>query len=159
VDRLAEALQTHRPQAVCGPLVGGAFLAQMLSAALTIEFLFTERFLPVGREGLYPAEYRLPRALQDRARGRRVAVVDDAVSAGSAVRGTYAELLAHGAQPVVVGALLLLGSTTERFFTERAVPVASVAQLRYELWPPEGCPLCAAGLPLESAQEPDLAAY
>jgi orotate phosphoribosyltransferase len=149
VDRLAEALLAHRPQAVCGPLVGGAFLAQMLSAALTVEFLFTERFLPVGREGLYPAEYRLPRALQHRARGRRVAVVDDAISAGSAVRGTYAELRAHGAEPVVIGALLSLGSAAERFFSEQSVPVASVAQLEYELWLPESCRLCAAGLPLE----------
>jgi predicted phosphoribosyltransferase len=110
--------------------------------------------VPLGGKDLYRAAYRLPAVLRERAQGKRVAVVDDAISAGSAVRGTHAELLAHGAQPVVVGALVALGSEAERFFAKRAVPVTSVAQLPYELWPPDGCPLCVAGKPLESTSHP-----
>ena len=149
VEQLAETLRTHDVAGVCGPLVGGAFLAQMVAAALQVEFSFTERVRPPGREGLYPAEYRLPRALRTRVRGKRVAIVDDAISAGSAVRGTHAELMAHGAKPVVIGALMLLGSSASSFFAERGLPVTSVVQLAYDLWPPEGCPLCVSGQPLE----------
>ena len=149
VNDLAQTLRAHNPAAVCGPLVGGAFLAQMLAAALQVEFAFTERVLPAGREGLYPAEYRLPRGLRHRVRGKRVAIVDDVISAGSAVRGTHAELEAHGAHPGVVGALLVLGSLGPTFFEEQGVPVTSVAKLPYDMWLPEGCPLCVSGLALE----------
>src|SRR5919107_1434591 len=47
-------------------------------------------------------------------RGRRLAIVDDVMSAGSALRGTCAELVAHGAEPVVAGALLVLGDVGAR---------------------------------------------
>src|SRR6266702_1397128 len=46
VTRLSRALRPHKVAGVCGPLVGGAFLAQMLAAALKVEFFFTERWLP-----------------------------------------------------------------------------------------------------------------
>ena len=146
---LAEALRVHDVAAVCGPLVGGAFLAQMLAAILRVEFSFTERTLPEAPEGLYRAEYRLPLALRHRIHGKRVAIVDDAISAGSAVRGTHAELVAHGAEPVVIGALMLLGSAASSFFAERGLTVASVVQLPYDFWLPAVCPLCASGQPLE----------
>ncbi|MGI8497027.1 MAG: hypothetical protein ACR2OG_05535 [Gemmatimonadaceae bacterium] len=71
------------------------------------------------------------------------------MSAGSALRGTYAELLAHGAVPVVAGALLALGSTGADFFVERAVPVETVVRRDFELWRPDKCPLCAAGVLIE----------
>jgi orotate phosphoribosyltransferase len=154
VSGLAEALQAHDLAAVCGPLLGGAFLAQMLASALEVEFFFAERVLPPGREGLYGAEYRLPRGLRDRARGKRVAIVDDVISAGSAVRGTYAELRARGAQPVVIGALVALGSLALTFFAQERVPVIPLVQLPYELWPPDACPLCASALPLEDVAVP-----
>lgn len=149
VDRLARLLRAYEPTAVCGPLLGGAFLAQALSAALQLEFLFTERVTSQLSGGSYRAEYRLPKGLRDRVRGKRVAVVDDVISAGSATRGTHAALKAHGARTAVVAALLVFGSTAARFFEQEGVPVTSVAQRPYELWLPEACPLCVARLPLE----------
>ena len=85
VERLAGEIRAHDVAAVCGPLVGGAFLAQMVAAALQVEFSFTQRMLPPEREGLYRAEYRLPRAFHTRVGAKRLAIVDDAISAGSAV--------------------------------------------------------------------------
>jgi orotate phosphoribosyltransferase len=151
VDTLAEALRAFAPAAVCGPLVGGAFLAQMLAQRLGAAFLFTERMPPDEGQGLYSVKYRVPRGLQARIRGEPIAIVDDAISAGSAVRATYAEVCSFGAQPVVAGALLRLGSAALPFFEDRRVPVTSVAQLPYELWTPAECPLCASGQPLEDA--------
>jgi orotate phosphoribosyltransferase len=81
-------------------------------------------------------------------------MVDDVMSAGSALRGTYAELRAHGAEPVVAGALAVLGSAGNDFFVERGVAVEAVVRADYTLWLPAECPLCAAGEMLEDVMAP-----
>jgi orotate phosphoribosyltransferase len=149
VARLAEMLRPHAPDAICGPLLGGAFLAQLVAHALGAEFCFTERVMPPG-DGLFRARYLLPRALAGGVRGKRVAMVDDVMSAGSALRGTHDELRSHGAEPVAAGALLVLGGTGADFFAARGTPVEAVAREPYELWLPAECPLCAAGVALEN---------
>jgi len=154
VAALAAAIRPYEVEAVCGPLLGGAFLAQLVAQALGSEFFFTERVMPPRPDGLYPARYRLPPALAGRLRGRRIALVDDVMSAGSALRGTWAEVTSHGGVPVVAGALLVLGSTGAGFFAGRGVAVEAVARDDYALWPPEKCPLCADGVPIEDVAAP-----
>jgi orotate phosphoribosyltransferase len=134
---------------VCGPLLGGAFLAQLLAQRLAAEFYFAEREMPGDPRGLYRVRYRVPAALAARVAGKRLAVVDDVMSAGSALRSTYVDLQAHGATCVVAGALLVLGSTGAGFFAGEGVPVEATARRDFELWEPAHCPLCAAGMPLE----------
>ena len=149
VSALAGRLRPHAVEIICGPLLGGAFLAQLLAQVLDVEFCFAERLLPADGAGLYRARYRLPAAFGPRVRDRRVGLVDDVMSAGSALRGTYVELVAHGARPVVAGSLLALGSVGADFFAARGVPVEAVARDAYQLYEPPACPLCAAGVPLE----------
>jgi orotate phosphoribosyltransferase len=151
VAALADALGPYDVAAVCGPLLGGAFLAQLVAQALSVEFCFTERVMPPESGTLYRARYVLPPSFHSRVRDRRIAIVDDVMSAGSALRGTYAELQSHGAQPVVAGALLQLGDAGAQLFAQSGVPVEAVAHDDYTLWLPAECPLCAAGTPLERA--------
>lgn len=148
VGVLADSLRPHAPDAVCGPLLGGAFLAQRVAQLLGVEFWYTERHLPREPRELFAAQYLLPDSLRTRA-GRRVALVDDVMSAGSALRGTFTELEAHGARAVAAGALLVLGSVGASYFAERGIPVEAVFRDDYAVWPPDACPLCAAGEPLE----------
>lgn len=152
VSALSRAIQPHDVSVVCGPLLGGAFLAQLVARELGAEFCFTER-VAMKHAGLYKARYRLPRAFAARVRGKRVAMVDDVMSAGSALRGTHVELEAHGAMPVVAAALLVLGSVGANFFAERHVPVETLGHQDYELWLPERCPMCAEGMALENPGE------
>ena len=156
VEGLAERLKRHNIEAVCGPLVGGAFLAQAIAALLGVEFYYAERSVPAAREAgaLYPVEYRIPGGVGGMVRGKVVAVVDDAISAGSAVRGTLASLEENGAKPVAMGALLVLGSQAEHFCQERGLALECIAQLPYEVWLPTECPLCASGVTFEDPTAP-----
>ncbi len=146
---LSDALRPHNPSVICGPLLGGAFLAQLVARAIDAEFCFTERVAAGPGEGLFQVTYRLPRAFAKRVAGKRVAMVDDVMSAGSALRGTYAELQAHEAIPVAAGALLILGVTGADFFAQRSLAVEAPVRDRHALWTPAECPLCAAGVALE----------
>lgn len=134
--------------AVCGPLVGGAILAHAVAVVLDVEFYYTER-VPTTRGGLYSANYRLPDTLRPSIVGKQVAIVDDAINAGSAVRATYLELQASGAASAVVGALFVLGPRAAQLADEWKVPLEGIAYLPNELWRPEDCPLCVSGVPLE----------
>ncbi len=149
VAGLADRLARHGVDAVCGPLTGGAFLAQAVAAALDVEFYYTERVAPAQPGGLYAVTYRLPGGLRERVRGKSVAVVDDAVNAGSALRGSVAELRACGARPAAAGALLVLGVAAASWCAGQGLPLETVAQLPNEIWAPAECPLCAAGEPVE----------
>lgn len=151
VEALAERLKRHNIEAVCGPLLGGAFLAQALASLLDVEFYYAERFVPAVHDAgaLYPVEYRIPAGVGDMVRGKAVAVVDDAISAGSAVRGTLAAIEAKGAKAVAMGALLVLGTQAEQFCRERGLALEYIAQLPYEVWLLGECPMCAAGVGLE----------
>jgi len=149
VSRLTDAIRPYEVSGVCGPLLGGGFLAHVLAQRLGVEFSFAEREMPEEARGLYPARYRIPAGLAARVAGKRLAIVDDVLSAGSALRSTYADLQAHGATCVVAGALLVLGSTGAGFFAGEGIAVEATARQDLELWEPVRCPLCAAGIPLE----------
>jgi orotate phosphoribosyltransferase len=82
-----------------------------------------------------------------------VAIANDVINAGSAVRGTYQDLKSCSAEPIVVGTLANLGTCALSYFAERGVALESLAQLPNELWLPQECPLCASGEPLDKPEE------
>ena len=149
VSDLAGSISAHQPSVVCGPLVGGAFLAQLVANELGIEFCHTEKVGTAEITGLYQVEYVLPRAFRGRVGGAKVALVDDVMSAGSSLRATFTTLRELGAIPVVVGALMVLGSKGEVFFRDLGVPVEAVERRDYQVWEPAQCPLCASRVPIE----------
>lgn len=146
---LANRLSRYNIAAVCGPLVGGALIAQTVASELEVEFYYTERFVLRQPGALYPVEYRLPNGLRKLVHGKDVAIIDDVINAGSAVRGTLAELRACGASAAVIGGLLVLGSSAPDFFAGQNIPLESLAYLPSDLWTPAECPLCASQIPLE----------
>jgi orotate phosphoribosyltransferase len=154
VQALVERVEAYDVSIVCGPLVGGAFLALLIAQTLGVEFAYTERFVPPSRDGLYQVEYRLPAGRASLVRGKRVAMVDDVMSAGSALRGTFRALAAQGAEPVAAGALMVLGDRGAKWFAEQGVVVEAVARDDYDMWTPAECPLCRTGVPLEDVATP-----
>lgn len=150
VTDLAERLLPHNVSAICGPLQGGAFLAQAIATLLEVEFYFT-RPVTNSRDGtaLFAAEYELAPKLRAGIRGRRVAVVDDVISAGSSVRATAAAIDEASASAAVIGTFLLLGTVGLDHFTKRSIPVESLERRSFTTWEPSACPLCASSIPLE----------
>jgi orotate phosphoribosyltransferase len=150
----AEPLSELGADVVCGPLVEGAFVALMVALQLNARFIYAERFALPAEDGLFPAGYRVPAPLREGLRGKRVAIVNDVINAGSALRGTFADLENCGAIIVDISALLVLGTAAAGFAASKGVPLRSAATLPNTLWSPSECPLCAAGIPLE-----DVAAF
>ena len=146
---LAQRLRRQRFEVVCGPLTGGAFLAQMVAEQSDVAFAFAERFAPPPSDALYQVRYRIPDALRDGLRGATVAIVNDVTNAGSAVRGTYEDLVACGAQPVAFGTLIALGTWSAGFAAEHDIALEPLERLGNNLWTPDDCPLCAVDEPLQ----------
>jgi len=146
---LANRLSPHKVEAVCGPLTGGAFLAELVASQLDVQFYYTERIQDPQGDALYSAQYKLPKALREKIRGMAVAIVDDAIHAGSAVRSTIADVEACRARPVALGALLVLGPFISDYAADRRMPLEYIGRLPGAFWIPSACPLCASGIPLE----------
>src|SRR5258706_2507404 len=88
VAALADKLRPHAVTAICGPLLGGAFLAQALAETMRTRVYYTEPARGYATSSLFTAAYRLPTEQRRRIRGERVAVVDDLISVGSSTRAT-----------------------------------------------------------------------
>jgi orotate phosphoribosyltransferase len=156
IDALARLLAPATPTAMCGPLLGGAFLAQALAARMGLPCFCAERVAPSGdstqSDGLFRAAYRVPKGQRALLAGHRVALVDDVVSAGSSVRAAAADLETCGARVVIVGALMTLGDVGVAHFAARGIDVVAPECRAFETWVPAQCPLCAAGAPLEAPE-------
>jgi orotate phosphoribosyltransferase len=153
IEALASRLRQYAIDVACGPLNEGAFLALMVAQDLGCEFAYAERFVQRDKSGLFPVEYRLPAAQRVVVEGKRVVIVNDVTSAGSAVRGTYEDLKRLKADIVAIGSFLVLGNAIQDFARERNLRVEALEQRPFETWVPEACPLCRAGVPLEDLTE------
>lgn len=150
VVELAQKISSFEIDAGCWPMVGEALVAQDIALKLDIDYLYSERTAPQNPDVLYSAAYHLPSHLRPVARGSRIAIVDDVINAGSAVRATLAELESAEASPIVLGALLVLGETAQTYFTVRNLPIECISHLPNAIWTPEDCPLCTSQVPLDN---------
>jgi len=146
---LALRLATHDVEAVCGPAIGGAFVAQIIALELDLEFFHAERTVSSAPGTMFGAKYRVPNRTRGWLGGKRIAIVDDVINAGSAVRATHADLLDCGAKPVALGALLVLGYAAPTFAASAGMALESIAHLPSHIWAPADCPLCVANVALE----------
>jgi orotate phosphoribosyltransferase len=147
---LARRLARHRVEAVCAPLVEGAFVGLFVAEALGVPFSYAERGPDAPGESLFPARYAVPRALRGELAGKRVAIANDVVNAGSAVRATAADLVRLGAQPVALGTLAVLGAAAADLAAREGLALEALAEFPNALWKPADCPLCARGVALSS---------
>jgi orotate phosphoribosyltransferase len=148
VDALTALIRPYDVSAICGPLLGGAFLAQAVAATMGVRFYYCEKGESDSSPASYGARYRLPAALRAHASQERFAVVDDVISAGSSVRAAVAELEDAEAKIEVVGSLLVLGANATDYFAFVDIPLVTLERRAFQTWLPSECPLCSSGVPL-----------
>jgi orotate phosphoribosyltransferase len=139
---LARRLEPLKPSVVCGPLVGGAFVAQLVAAELGARFVYAER---IDRAYVVPRELCLGLA------NERCAVVDDVVNAGSATHRCMRALEGAGAGVVGVGCLAVRKGAEPALRKRLGLDVHALATIEWTNWPADACPLCDSGVTLFSA--------
>lgn len=146
---ISRRLERHGIDAVCGPLVDGAFVALLTARHLDVDFVYANPVSDPSSTGLFPMRYSIPDALRPRVADRRVAIVDDVISAGSAVRGTHADLALCGANVVAMATLLTIGDSAQTLASDWGIELITLSSQPNMIWRPDACPLCSAGTPLD----------
>jgi orotate phosphoribosyltransferase len=101
----------------------------MIEVELGVHFAYIQARPSSSDETLYPVAYRLPLTVAPLIEGKRVAIVDDVINAGSAVRGTFRALTEARAKPAVFGALLVLGEAAQPFLNSTGMALERLATL------------------------------
>ena len=120
--------------AVIGPALGGVIVAYELARALGVRGMFAER--EGGRMALRRGFEIAP--------GERVLITEDVVTTGRSSLEVAELIQACGG--TVAGTACLVD---RRLGGETPFPLVSLMKLAIKAFPPEGCPLCRQGLPLE----------
>jgi orotate phosphoribosyltransferase len=132
---IAEHFGKSGVQVVAGPTTGGIILAYEVGRQLGVRGIFAEKSQAGGRE--FRRGFRI-------APGERVLIVDDVMTAGGSLRGTVDAVKRLGGNIVGIG--VLVDRSPEKL--EFDVPFFSCHRAEVITYPPERCPLCAAGIPL-----------
>jgi orotate phosphoribosyltransferase len=139
--RLAEALRPHDPTLVVGPTTGGVLLA--FETARQLEPMLGRPVRGVFAEPMERGIRALRRGWPV-ADDERVVLVDDILTTGASLAETVAAVQAAGAAPLA--AAVIVDRSTRP--VELGVPLGALGRIEIESWPPDECPLCAAGEPL-----------
>lgn len=133
---LADKFSDCGAQTVISPAVGGLIVGQEMARALGCRAIFADK-----QDG----ELVLKRGFQ-LVPGEKVLVAEDVVTRGGRVRQTIDLARQHGAE--IVGVAVIVdrsGGDTEIDFAFK-----SLLRLQLETFEPEKCPLCKAGIPLDT---------
>ena len=133
---LAAALAAFAPQVVVSPALGGVIIGQEVARALGLRALFVER-----QDGAFA----LRRGFRIEP-GERAAVVEDVFTTGKSTNEAIAAVQAAGGAVVAAGSIVDRGVPAGAL----AVPSRSLLALDVPSWPPEECPLCRRGVPLDT---------
>ncbi|MGC8917619.1 MAG: orotate phosphoribosyltransferase [Thermoanaerobaculum sp.] len=134
--QLAARLKTTAPNLVVSPALGGIIIGHEVARALGVRFFFTERWegAMTLRRGFVIPEHA------------RVVVVEDVVTTGGSTREVTEVVTRQGGTVVGVGAIANRSGTENPF---APLPFAALLDVSIPTYPPEACPLCRQGLPLE----------
>ena len=120
---------------VAGPTTGGIILAHEVARQLGLRSIFAEKE-PSGARGFRRGSGLSP--------GERVLVVDDILTTGGSIRGVISAVAKPGGRVMGVGVLVDRSEQKPDF----GAPLFSCLRSETITYPPETCPLCAAGVPL-----------
>ncbi len=130
-ERLLPRLGGRAPGAVVAPALGGVLVAHEVARALRCRGLFTER-----QDGAMTLRRGFTLEADE-----SVVVVEDVITTGGSTREVMEAVRAQGARAVAVGSLVDRSGGK----VDLGVPRESLLALAVPSYPPDACPLCAAG--------------
>ncbi len=133
---LAAAIRAWSPARIVAPALGGLIIGYAVARALDVPMIFTER-----KDG----EMSLRRGFAIR-KGERAVIVEDVVTTGKSTRETATVITGLGGEVIGFASILNRSGTPNPF----DAPYRALMDMALETWPPEECPLCAAGRPLDT---------
>ena len=128
---LADMLRPSKPEVVVTAAVGGIIPGFVVAKALGVRTIFVEK---VDGKATLRRGFSL-------APGERVAIVEDVMTTGKSVGEAVDVVRGAGADVVAIGAVVKRGRV------ELPLPVIALLDLPLADYPPDSCPLCAAGVP------------
>ena len=131
---IAEQVRALQPTAVLSPALGGIVIGQEVGRALGVRALFAER-----QEGALTLRRGFTLSPDD-----RVLIVEDVITTGGSTRETIAVAKAAGARVVGAAGLVDRGGDPSRV----GVEMHTLVKLEVPAYPPDACPMCAAGQPV-----------
>jgi len=135
-EGMAAHFRKDAPDLVLGPAVGAVNLSYEVARQLGVPSLFAER----NDEG----KMVLRRSFEIQP-GQKVLVVEDVITTG----GTTREMidLVTSLNGLVIGAASIVNRSRGK--AQLSVPYFALLDLDVDNYPPEECPLCKAGIPVE----------
>lgn len=129
ISLVADKVRELTVDVVVGPAMGGITAAYELGRQLGVRAIFTEREnnVMVLRRGF------------EIKHGERILIMEDVVTTGKSSMETAAVLEAMGGKVVGIGCIV------DRMSAEIQLPVYSAAELKFETYEANNCPLCASG--------------
>jgi orotate phosphoribosyltransferase len=131
---IAERVRALGAQVVLSPALGGIVIGQEVGRALGVRAIFAER-----QDGTL-----MLRRGFSLGPGEKVLVVEDVVTTGGSTRETIEVARSAGAQVVGAASIVDRGGGQQQL----DVPYHALATIALPTYPPESCPLCAAGQPV-----------
>lgn len=123
-------------EVVVSPAMGGLIIGHEVARALGVRHIFAER--DAARQMTLRRGFHV-------GRGERAVIVEDVITTGGSSL-EVADLL-RGLRAEVVGAASIIDRSGGA--ADLGVPRVALATLAVEAWPPEQCPLCRRGLPVD----------
>ncbi|WP_298820907.1 phosphoribosyltransferase family protein [Chloroflexus sp.] len=146
---LAHHFADANVEIVAGPTIGGVIMAQWTAHHLSR--LCEREILAVYAEeeqGETGKRRVFRRGYDTLIAGKRVLVVEDVLTTGGSARLVVEAVTAAGGMVVGVGALCNRGGITA---ADLGAPrLVALTELPLESYPPDNCPLCAAGIPINT---------
>lgn len=124
------------PAVVVAPALGAVIIGHETARALGVPCLFTERV---------DGEMALRRGFAV-APGTPALVVEDVVTTGRSTAEVVTLLAAAGAETVGLASIVNRSGRANPFAPR---PYRALLAVEFETWPPDECPLCRAGVPVE----------
>lgn len=130
---LADKVEGEVEQVLC-PALGAVVLGFTVALALGVEMVFTER---------HQGQMRLRRGFEI-PEGSRVLLVEDVITTGGSIMELARMVEEAGASVAALACLVDRGNLDPGKY-----PLVSLARLDVDSYPPEECPLCAGGVPID----------